>query len=91
MPARARREIMDFSSVGAYHCYSRCVRRAFLCGRDDYSGNTYDHRKDWPSPHRTIRSQKPALLVLPTTGRAANLPAQRPSIQMRPSEWHRGS
>lgn len=47
MPACARREIMDFSSVGAYHCYSRCVRRAFLCGRDDYSGNNYDHRKDW--------------------------------------------
>jgi len=47
MPARARREIMDFSSMGGYHCYSRCVRRAFLCGRDDYSGNNYDHRKDW--------------------------------------------
>jgi hypothetical protein len=47
MPAYARRQIVDESQVGVYHCVSRCVRRAFLCGDDRFSGKNFDHRKDW--------------------------------------------
>ena len=47
MPAYARKEIVDESDVGVYHCVARCVRRAFLCGVDLYSRKNFDHRKVW--------------------------------------------
>jgi len=43
----ARRTVVDVGSSGIYHCVSRCVRRAFLCGIDRYTGKDYEHRKQW--------------------------------------------
>lgn len=38
---------IDIEATPYYHCISRCVRRAFLCGDDRRSGANFDHRKDW--------------------------------------------
>ena len=42
---RARRSLIDRASTPYYHCIARCVRRAFLCGKDNFSGKSYEHRQ----------------------------------------------
>jgi hypothetical protein len=42
-----RSHLVSTSVAGTYHCVSRCVRRAFLCGEDAVSGRCFDHRKAW--------------------------------------------
>ncbi|MFS1422081.1 transposase [Shewanella sp. 10N.286.48.B5] len=44
---RPRRSQISLEDTSYYHCCSRVVRRAFLCGDDKYTGNNYDHRRGW--------------------------------------------
>ncbi len=44
---RARSQQIFLSETPYYHCVSRCVRRAYLCGDDPVSGKNFDHRKRW--------------------------------------------
>ena len=47
MPRQARGEVLDPAEVQIAHCVQRCVRRAFLCGDDDFTGQSYEHRRGW--------------------------------------------
>lgn len=44
---KARNEQVSLEATSFYHCYVRCVRRAFLCGEDHLTEKNFDHRKQW--------------------------------------------
>ena len=89
MPARSRQEIVDSTKPGFYHCYSRCVRRSFLCGEDAYTGKNYDHRKDWIETRFEFLASQMAVEVIVTTTMDNHLHAilrNRPDLAEKWSE-----
>ncbi|MGD9591253.1 MAG: transposase [Candidatus Berkiella sp.] len=42
-----RSELVDLNQTSYYHCMTRCVRRTYLCGVDQQTGQDFSHRKAW--------------------------------------------
>jgi hypothetical protein len=47
MASCARREIVRPGEAGIFHCWQRCVRRAYLLGKDPLTGKDHTHRREW--------------------------------------------
>jgi len=43
----ARSSLINLANTPYYHLVSRCVRRAYLCGSDSVSGQSFEHRRGW--------------------------------------------
>ena len=63
MPACPRKDVVDPEQIGVYHCWNRCVRRAWLCGFDPLTGVDYEYRRLWIKDRLALLAQLYAIEI----------------------------
>ena len=74
---KPRRTQVSLDATPYYHCVARCVRRAFLCGTDTFSGQSYEHRRRWIEDKLYELAQVFALLTWTPTPKLLSLIASQ--------------
>ena len=69
---KPRKELISLEATPYYHCVSRCVRRAFLCGRDS-EGRNFEHRRGWIE-HLLIEQAKVFCMIKTRTVKLRRMP-----------------
>ena len=64
---RARATLVSVGDTPYYHRIGRCVRRAFLCGVDEHTLRSYEHRRVWMSERLSLLSKTFAIDVCAVT------------------------
>ncbi len=62
MPKRS--DVFRYDEIGIVHCQQRCVRRAFLAGKDLASGKNFEYRREWIRKRMELLASVFALDVL---------------------------
>ncbi|WOH37924.1 transposase [Thalassotalea fonticola] len=58
---KPRKQQISLIDTPYYHCTSRCVRRAYLCGKDSKTNKSYEHRRGWVEKRLIFLSQAYAI------------------------------
>ena len=60
---KPHKSLISLEATAYYHCVSRCVRRAFLCGEDAHTCRSFEHRRGWIEDRLLERDQVFAIKV----------------------------
>ena len=83
---QARSKQVSLQDTRYYHLISRCVRRAYLCGEDHHTKQSFEHRRQWMVDR--IRFLTSVLLLMSPLMRLCQIIIIWLFILMKVKQWH---